>query len=86
MNREQAEHLLNAYVKAKDKDAKDTLKTVILDEMTNIRYYPYYPYRYPSPYYPTITWTDKTEGTNISWTNEDSSGQGVTTISNNGGE
>lgn len=40
MNREQAEHILDAYVRMRnmsDKDASDALREVILDAMTDYR-------------------------------------------------
>ena len=71
MNRQQAEHILDAYVRMRmresDKDASDALRELILDAMTETRYYPFvtYPNRptMPTvePYKPTITWTSEVE-------------------------
>lgn len=51
MNRQQAEHILDAYMRMRicesDKDASDALREVILDEMT----------RYKEKTVPTITWS-----------------------------
>ena len=61
MNREQAEHILDAYVQMRmresDKDASDALREVILDVMTEYR---------PKTIYPNITyphpvWVDTTK-------------------------
>ena len=44
MNRKQAENILDAYVdmeKVKNYDARDALREVIIDAMTETRYYPY---------------------------------------------
>lgn len=50
MNRQQAEHILDAYVRMRicksDKDASDALREVILDAMTN----------YQTTTVPSITW------------------------------
>lgn len=61
MNREQAEHILNAYVQMRmresDKDASDALREVILDAMTG------YEANTPKPSitYPLATWVDTTK-------------------------
>lgn len=68
MNRQQAEHLLDAYMSAKysqdaggGSDASkvvESLRQVILDTMTETRYFPYYVNApQTQPYRPTITWT-----------------------------
>lgn len=60
MNRQQAGHLLDAYVEA-DGKVRDTLREVIIDAMMEARYYPVVS-NWPSapqptqPYKPTITW------------------------------
>lgn len=63
MNREQAEHILDAYVRMgmreSDKDASDALREVILDAMTESEYMPK-PY-YPNITYPHTTWVDATK-------------------------
>lgn len=57
MNRQQAEHLLDAYVRMRiresDKDASDALHEVILDAMTE--------YRYTGITYPYATWNEQTK-------------------------
>ena len=61
MNREQAEHILDAYVRMRmreyDKDASDALREVILDAMTEYRAKS----NYPSITYPQATWVDTTK-------------------------
>ena len=61
MNREQAEHILDAYVSMRmresDKDASDALREVILDAMTEYRAKS----NYPSITYPHATWVDTTK-------------------------
>ena len=78
MNREQASNILDAYVSVcyaldadgnTDSDAKKarkSLREVILDAMTGVRYYPI---TYPNittspstmPYKPNVTWTSAVE-------------------------
>ena len=69
MNREQAGHLLDAYerlTRSYDDAAALSLREVILDAMTETRYYPYTTW----PKYPLVTYTgDKTWGPNITWSN-----------------
>ena len=61
MNREQAEHILDAYVRMRvcesDKDASDALREVILDAMAG------YKTNAPQPSitYPYATWVDMTK-------------------------
>ena len=61
MNREQAENILDAYVRMRiresDKDASDALREVILDAMTEYRVKS----NYPSITYPHATWVDTTK-------------------------
>ena len=61
MNREQAEHILDAYVRMRicesDKDVSDALREVILDAMTEYRVKS----NYPSITYPNATWIDTTK-------------------------
>lgn len=61
MNREQAEHILDAYVRTRmrefDKDASDALREVILDAMIEYRVKS----NYPSITYPHVTWVDTTK-------------------------
>lgn len=61
MNREQAEHILDAYVRMKmsesDKDASDALREVILDVMTEYRAKTIY----PNITYPHSVWVDTTK-------------------------
>lgn len=61
MNREHAEHILDAYVRMRmlefDKDASDALREVIIDAMTEYRAKP----NYPSITYPYATWVDATK-------------------------
>lgn len=61
MNREQAEHILDAYVRMRicesDKDASDALREVILDAMTEYRVKS----NYPNITYPYATWVDATK-------------------------
>lgn len=56
MNRQHAEHILDAYVRMRiresDKDASDALREVILDAMTEYR---------SKPNYPSITYFDTTK-------------------------
>ena len=58
MNRKQAEHILDAYVRMRmrecDKDASDALREVILDAMTENRTEP----NYQSVKYPYATWCE----------------------------
>lgn len=70
MNREQAENILDAYVllsMTNNEAASDSLREVILDAMTETRYYPLLtqPIRptMPTvePYRPTITWTSEVD-------------------------
>ena len=69
MNRQQAEHILDAYVRMRmresDKDASDALREVILDAMTEYRttYNPgisLSPWTTTNPPKPLVTYTDKT--------------------------
>ena len=61
MNREQAEHILDAYVQMRihesDKDAADALREVILDVMTEYRTKSIY----PNITYPHSIWVDTTK-------------------------
>ena len=61
MNREQAEHILDAYacmrIREYDKDASDALREVILDAMTEYRLTS----NYPSITYPYVTWANETK-------------------------
>lgn len=63
MNREQAEHLLDAYVLMGVQSmpkAKEALKEVILDAMTSTTYYPcYISAPKPTPW-PQVTYTTTT--------------------------
>jgi len=68
MNRKQAESILDAYVlleTTKMQDASKALKDVILDAMTETRYYPTitYPSRLTEPYKPYVTWTTESGST-----------------------
>lgn len=58
MNRKQAEHILDAYVRIRmhesDKDTSDALREVILDAMTEYRAKS----DYPNITYPQATWVD----------------------------
>ena len=66
MNREQAGHILDAYVRMRiagaEEEASDALRAVILDAMTEYRmahsYYPKWPY---------ATWTDTTKWPKDDW-------------------
>lgn len=61
MNREQAEHILDAYVHMRmhesDKDASDALREVILDAMSEYRAKSIY----PNITYPHSIWVDTTK-------------------------
>lgn len=60
MNRQQAEHILDAYVlmsASKMKESSDALREVILDAMTEYRVKS----NYPSITYPYATWVDTTK-------------------------
>lgn len=61
MNREQAEHILDAYVNLEcgggDNKARISLREVILDAMTEYRAKS----NYPSITYPHTTWVDTTK-------------------------
>lgn len=70
MNRKQAEHILDAYVKSSrwcDQDTADALKEVILDAMTEYKIQ----YQYLKP------WNITSSTPSVTW----SSGSGTTTIS-----
>lgn len=69
MNREQAEHILEAYVQMRmhesDKDAADALREVILDVMSE---YTTAKLNYPIITYPYTTWAERTkQPTNTDW-------------------
>lgn len=70
MNREQAENILAAYVVAVQDgvwdDARDALREVILDAMTEVRYYPTITYPRISTTgddkpFPNTTWRSNTK-------------------------
>lgn len=82
LTRERAENLLNAYVKANSKTAKDTLREVILDAMTTVEYRPYYPYGYP--WYPHTTYTGNAPATPAVTITASSTDAGVTATTANG--
>jgi len=64
MNREQAENILEAYINMEcgggDNKARQSLREVILDAMTEYRVKS----NYPSITYPQATWVDTTKLTN----------------------
>ena len=62
MNRQQAEHILDAYVRIRmnegDKEAADSLRAVILDAMTEYKASTITVPNITYPSYPKVTYTD----------------------------